>query len=84
MRADVLTEINGDRLDVPNICIIITDGNSTWDVNQTIPQAEMAHAENVAIFSVGITDAVDVCFFVRLVEKYVLYMGIRLNKYIII
>ena len=60
MRSEIFVPINGDRDNVSNICIIITDGNSTRDVNQTIPQAEMAHAENITIFSVGITDDVDV------------------------
>jgi len=49
----------GDRQDVPNVAIIITDGVSTWDKEKTIPSAIEARNAGITIFSVGVTNAID-------------------------
>ena len=60
MTNELFTVINGDRPDVVDVAICITDGNSTWERDQTIPQAVIAHNRNITTFSVGITDDIDV------------------------
>ena len=50
---------NGDRPEVANVAIVITDGQSTYDANLTIPYAESAHSAGIQIFSVGITDEIN-------------------------
>ena len=49
----------GDRPDVANVAIVITDGVSTVQRTQTIPEAERAHAEGIQVFTVGVTDEVN-------------------------
>ena len=50
----------GDRPDVPNMAIVITDGRSTRDGDRTIPDAETARDRGIQIISVGISDMIDV------------------------
>ena len=45
---------NGDRPDIPNVAIIITDGISNINSRRTIPEAEMAKDENIRIFAIGV------------------------------
>lgn len=59
MHFDQFLQNRGDRANVQNIAIIITDGVSTWDKDRTIPDAVDARNDGIRIFSVGITDAVD-------------------------
>jgi len=56
LRTDVFTLQNGDRPDVPNVCIIITDGLSNIDSNETIPEAVLDRASGVTIYSIGVTN----------------------------
>ena len=39
--------------------IILTDGAATWEVENTIPEADSARAQNVVVVSIGIEDTVD-------------------------
>ena len=39
--------------------IIITDGQSTFDKDQTIPEARLARQSGVVMYSIGITNAID-------------------------
>jgi len=59
MHFNQFTEPNGDRLGVPNVAIIITDGVSTYDKARTIPDAIDARNNGIKIISVGITNAID-------------------------
>ena len=49
----------GDRRDVQNVAIVITDGVSTYDKLRTVPDAVEARASGIKIFSVGITESID-------------------------
>ena len=60
MRDIQFLEANGDRSNVPNVAIVITDGESNVNASQTIPQAELAHAQGIYIYSIGISDAVNI------------------------
>ena len=53
------TSGNGDRPNIKNIAIIITDGLSTRDVDQTIPEAIRARQRGIKIYSVAITKVVN-------------------------
>ncbi|KAI0213204.1 hypothetical protein LSAT2_001799 [Lamellibrachia satsuma] len=47
------------RKDAAKIAILLTDGRSNIDNNQTIPEAEMAKAEGIDIYAVGVADIDD-------------------------
>ena len=51
---------HGDRPDASNIAIVITDGQSNIDEEQTVPAAEAMHADDIQVISIGVTDAIDV------------------------
>ena len=54
MRTEMFTRANGDRPNVPNICIVVTDGVSNINSRRTIPEAEQARAEGIHIYAIGI------------------------------
>ena len=47
-------ESKGDRPGIPNIAILITDGASNIESEQTIPEAEAAREDGILIFSIGV------------------------------
>ena len=59
MRNECFQQANGDRPNVANTAIVITDGQATVDVNQTIPNADRAKNEGVRIIAVGVTDKIN-------------------------
>ena len=54
MRNEMFTAENGDRPDVRNMAIIITDGVSNINSRRTIPEADLAKEEGIHIYTVGI------------------------------
>ena len=60
MHNSEFTPQNGDRAGVQNIAIIVTDGNSTREKENTIKYAEAARNANIQIYTVGITKAIAV------------------------
>ena len=55
----VLTPAGGDREDVTNVVVIVTDGVSTRDAHLTIGDStDLKRDKNAVIFVVGITDQV--------------------------
>ena len=54
MRKEMFLPSNGDRPDIPNLAIIITDGESTVNQNSTIPEANRARAQGIQIYAIGI------------------------------
>ena len=56
----VFSPANGDRADAPNVAVLITDGVSNVDPEQTIPAAQAAKAAGITIFTVGITEQINV------------------------
>lgn len=59
MLEDQFNRFNGDRPDIKNIAVVITDGESNVDRQRTIPDAEAARSAGIAIFSIGVTNAVN-------------------------
>ncbi|XP_041374199.1 uncharacterized protein LOC121387240 [Gigantopelta aegis] len=54
MRDEMFLSVNGDRPDVPNVCIVITDGVSNINSRRTVPDAQAAHDEGIHIYAIGI------------------------------
>lgn len=54
MRTQMFSSINGDRAGVPNVAIVITDGESTIDKDKTVPEANRARQQGIQIFAIGI------------------------------
>jgi len=54
MRTRAFSTRNGDRPDVPNVCVIITDGVSNINAYETIPEANLARQQGVEIYAIGI------------------------------
>lgn len=54
MRTNVFRRRNGDRSDVPNVAIVITDGVSNINNESTIPEANLARRRGIQIFAIGI------------------------------
>ena len=60
MRTEQFTTQRGDRPDVPNVAIVITDATSNKDQNLTIPEALAAQRAGVTMFTVGFTEEMQV------------------------
>ncbi|CAG5124866.1 unnamed protein product, partial [Candidula unifasciata] len=54
MRTEMFTSENGDRRDVDNIAIVITDGISNINARRVLPEAEQARAVGIHIYAIGI------------------------------
>ena len=59
MREQQFTPERGDRANVENVAIVITDGRSTYDNQSTIPEAILARAAGIEIIAIGVTGAID-------------------------
>jgi collagen type VI alpha len=49
MRTEFFSVANGDREDVPDVTIILTDGVSNINGRKTIGEAELARSEGIHI-----------------------------------
>jgi len=58
-RDQQFVSFEGDRSFAPNLMIVITDGESNVNAQNTIPEAERAHAAGIEVISIGITDAIN-------------------------
>jgi Mg-chelatase subunit ChlD len=58
MRTDIFNQQNGDRPDVPNIAILITDGNPTRDVDKLPDEVQMIRHAEIRTVGVGVTSQV--------------------------
>ena len=54
MREEMFLQKNGDRPGVPNIGILITDGYSYKNYEETIPEAKKARERGIQLFAIGI------------------------------
>ena len=59
MYTNQFTQANGDRPNVENIAIIVTDGVSTTNNACIVPEAINTRSRGIRIFSVGITTSVN-------------------------
>ena len=58
MRTEIFNSANGDRADVPNVAILITDGEPTREVDQLDEEVARIKNSGVRIVGVGVTNAV--------------------------
>ena len=58
-RSQLFNARRGDRPNVPNLLIVITDGKSTFDADRTIPTAEDLRRDGVEMVSIGVTNSID-------------------------
>lgn len=58
MRMDLFSPSNGARTNVPKVCVLLTDGQST-QATETLEQARLAKAAGITIVAVGIGSKVN-------------------------
>ena len=58
MRTEIFNVANGDRPDVQNVAILITDGNPTWDVDKLPDEVRAMRSLGIRVFGVGVTNEV--------------------------
>jgi len=58
MRQEIFNRANCDRPRVPNVAVLITDGNPTREVEQLPSEVQHSKALGVRIVGVGVTDRV--------------------------
>ena len=59
MRDRMFNTYYGDRDEIRDLTVLITDGLSNIDKHRTIPEARQAKEEGVRIYSIGITQYAD-------------------------
>ncbi|KAL3856013.1 hypothetical protein ACJMK2_015210, partial [Sinanodonta woodiana] len=57
LRTEAFSEVNGDRSDIPNIAILLTDGESS-NMASTVKEAQLTREAGVTIFAIGIGDKI--------------------------
>lgn len=61
MRLEVFNRENGDRSDVPNVAILITDGIPTREVDRLPGEVAAIKSLDIRIVGVGVTNQVNSC-----------------------
>jgi len=56
-RSEQFTSLNGDRPNVQNYVICITDGNSNVNAQNTIPDAQALKGDGVIIYTIAVGDS---------------------------
>ena len=59
MRNDMFRSYNGDRAGVPNVGLLISDGRSNINRQNTVPEADRAKNDGIAMYVVAVGDNVD-------------------------
>ena len=54
-RVDMFQHSSGDRAGIPNVGVLITDGFSSINPLDTIPQAEEARGRGIMLYAIGIS-----------------------------
>ena len=58
MRTQIFNPYNGDRPDVPNVCILVTDGVPTREVAGLAAEVQNVRNAGIRVVGVGVTNAV--------------------------
>ena len=53
MRTEMFTETNGDRRDVPDYGILLSDGEATVNMDRTLPEARQAREAGIHLMVVA-------------------------------
>ncbi len=59
MHYELFSSSRGDRAGVPNVGILVTDGYSNVNEQNTLPEADRAKNKDIGIFAIAIGDEVD-------------------------
>jgi collagen type VI alpha len=54
MRTRIFSTVKGDRERVPNVAVIVTDGESNINHTETIPEAKLARQAGIEIYAIGV------------------------------
>ena len=54
LRTKSFRKKNGDRPDVPNVAVVMTDGLANIKVKQAFKEAQSAKAADISVFAVGV------------------------------
>ena len=78
-KEDICNPDNGDREDMPNVIILITDDHSTRETNLTQLEADKLRDRDITTFVMGITTEVNITELDGLalppVQEYIYYFG---------
>jgi len=80
MRTQILDHRNGNRPEIPDICLLITDGRSNVFPERTIPEARRLKKDGIALLGVGI-NLPDVTELRRVVSKPTDKFAMTLNGF---
>ena len=75
--SEMFTPFNGDRVDIPNYGIVITDGESNINEQNTLPEAIAARWEQNPLVSLDLTNLSN-----RYKECVKLYIHVDLRKFL--
>ncbi len=59
-RLEIFNADNGDRPNVPDVMIVVTDGNVTREVDDFGPEVQRVKNRDILILGVGVTNRIDV------------------------
>jgi len=59
IRTQMFIERNGDRRGIPNIAVIVTDGNSTVNIDSTIDEARKTRDNGIQVYAIGVGFEID-------------------------
>jgi len=57
-RIEIFNTTNGDRSDVPNVIVLLTDGNPTWETDLLTDEVQRIKNLDIRIVGVGVTNEV--------------------------
>ena len=60
-RTEVFNTANGDREDVPNVIVLLTDGNPTREKNNLSAEVQRIKNLDIRIVGIGVTNKASVC-----------------------
>ena len=60
-RTKILNTANGDRPDVPNVIVLLTDGNPTWEADLLSDEVDLIKSLGIRIVGVGVTNEASDC-----------------------
>jgi len=72
-RTEIFNTANGDREDVPNVIVLLTDGNPTWETDLLPDEVRRIKNLDIRIVGIGVTNEVTdstiiVCYFLFVVD----------------
>ena len=76
-RTQIFNTANGDRPDVPNVIVLVTDGNPTRETDMLPGELHIITRMDVRVVGVGVTNEVSDCAATACSSSIYLYKGIQ-------